>query len=244
MGWRTIIFKNRCKLDLLQNHIVIYNEKGVNKIFIDEIDAIILESNCISITVALLTELTKKKINIVFCDEKHNPLAQINMLYGSYNCNKNITNQFNWTINRKNYVFQNIIKHKLINQNKNLKYFDGEYDENILNLIKNIDLDNYLHSEAVGARIYFAKLYGDNFHRHYDDLLNSQLNYGYSVLLSIFNREIISMGYLTQIGINHKNQFNYYNLSCDLIEPFRYIIDAIIKKRKFKEFNSDGLRVM
>ena len=30
---------------------------------------------------------------------------------------------------------------------------------------------------------------------------------------------------MTQLGINHCNEFNEFNLSCDLIEPFRPIVD-------------------
>ncbi|MBQ8749256.1 MAG: CRISPR-associated endonuclease Cas1 [Clostridia bacterium] len=47
------------------------------------------------------------------------------------------------------------------------------------------------------------------------------------MLLSAFNREIAKSGHLTQLGIWHKNQFNDFNLSCDLMEPFRVLIDKI-----------------
>ena len=53
------------------------------------------------------------------------------------------------------------------------------------------------------------------------------MNYGYSIILSCFNREIVSKGYLTQLGLWHKNEFNHFNLSCDLLEPFRVLVDKI-----------------
>ena len=46
--------------------------------------------------------------------------------------------------------------------------------------------------------------------------------------LSIRDKEVISNGYLTQIGIHHKNEFNEFNLTCDLMEPFRVIIDNFV----------------
>ena len=38
------------------------------------------------------------------------------------------------------------------------------------------------------------------------------------------------MGYITQLGINHKSEYNYFNLSDDLIEPYRPIVDYYIYK--------------
>src|SRR5690554_7015649 len=54
-----------------------------------------------------------------------------------------------------------------------------------------------------------------------DNSINAALDYGYSILLSAFNKAIVSKGYLTQLGIFHRNEFNPFNLSCDLMEPFR-----------------------
>ncbi len=61
--------------------------------------------------------------------------------------------------------------------------------------------------------------------RRSDTFINGCLNYGYAVLLSAINREISASGYLTQLGIWHDNEFNSFNLSCDLIEPFRMVVD-------------------
>ena len=48
---------------------------------------------------------------------------------------------------------------------------------------------------------------------------------------------IVSKGYLTQLGIHHKNEFNQFNLSCDLMEPFRPLID-----NKFFELSDDNFK--
>lgn len=60
------------------------------------------------------------------------------------------------------------------------------------------------------------------------DFYSKALNYGYTILLSTFNREIAKLGFLTQLGIWHDNQFNDFNLSCDLMEPFRPLVDQIV----------------
>lgn len=54
------------------------------------------------------------------------------------------------------------------------------------------------------------------------------MNYGYTILLSAFNREIAGLGFNTQLGLAHKSEFNQFNLSCDLVEPFRVIVDKAV----------------
>ena len=59
------------------------------------------------------------------------------------------------------------------------------------------------------------------------------------MLLSAFNREIVSKGYLTQLGIFHDNMFNQFNLSCDLMEPFRVIVDRAVYRLKPEKFEHE-----
>ena len=61
-----------------------------------------------------------------------------------------------------------------------------------------------------------------------DNDINASLNYGYALILSAVNKEIIANGYITQIGIKHRNDFNDFNLSSDIMEPFRPLIDEIV----------------
>ena len=54
----------------------------------------------------------------------------------------------------------------------------------------------------------------------------------------MFNKEIINYGCITQLGIHHKNEFNEFNLSCDLMEPFRIIIDNFVYFNQDRELNT------
>ena len=40
-----------------------------------------------------------------------------------------------------------------------------------------------------------------DFTRSEDNAINAALNYGYGILLSCFNQEIVANGYMTQIGL-------------------------------------------
>ena len=61
--------------------------------------------------------------------------------------------------------------------------------------------------------------------------------------MSAFNREVCANGYLTQLGIFHNNMFNHFNLSCDLMEPFRVLVDRIVYEMKPTEFGQ-GTKTM
>ena len=59
------------------------------------------------------------------------------------------------------------------------------------------------------------------------------------MLLSTINKEIINNGFLTQMGIHHKNEYNEFNLTCDLMEPFRVLIDHFVDFNQKREFDKE-----
>ena len=100
--------------------------------------------------------------------------------------------------------------------------------EKILRYEKQVEIADKTNREGHAAKVYFNLLYGMDFNRNDIDNTNIALDYGYTILLSLMNREVVSKGYITQIGINHKNEFNQFNLSCDLMEIYRPLIDEIV----------------
>lgn len=98
--------------------------------------------------------------------------------------------------------------------------------------------------EGHAAKVYFNALFGKDFTRSGSDPVNAALNYGYSILLSLFNRIVTAGGYLTQIGIFHDNMFNCFNLSSDLMEPFRPIIDLAVAGMQLEEFGKEEKKTL
>lgn len=91
--------------------------------------------------------------------------------------------------------------------------------------LREIDWNDVANREGHAAKVYFNALFGLDFTRTEDNTINAALNYGYSIILSAFTREIVSNGYLTQLGIFHDNMFNQFNLASDFMEPFRVLVD-------------------
>ena len=70
MAFRNVIISNRCKLSYSLNYLVCRKENEEIKICIDEIKLLIIESNEVAITSALISMLIEKKVKIIFCAVK------------------------------------------------------------------------------------------------------------------------------------------------------------------------------
>ena len=241
-GWRVIVITGRSKLDLRYNSISIRRDNGTDFIHIGEVNTLILETTTISITAALMCELIKQKVKVIFCDEKSNPHFELLPFYGSHDCSAKIKEQIAWTDFLKESLWTIIVTEKIENQMKLLKKLNKEEYKILQEYASQIEYNDNTNREGHSAKIYFSALFGNNFSRNKENSLNAFLNYGYQLLLSTFNKEIVANGYLTQIGIFHKNMFNYYNLSSDLMEPFRVIVDELAYKENPQKFEKDEKR--
>lgn len=237
MSWRTVVITNRSKLDYKMNYMTVRSNEEVKKVFIDEIYMLIIESTAVSITGVLLNELIKKKVKIIFCDEKRNPASELVGYYGSHDTSAKYRNQLEWQKSIKETVWTEIVKQKIKNQSQLLKMNKKEEYKKLNEYYNQVEYNDVTNREGHSAKVYFNALFGKDFSRSNPCNINSALDYGYAILLSMINREIISMGYMTQFGLFHDNMFNQFNLSCDLMEPFRIFIDSKVLKMDLTEFN-------
>lgn len=227
MGFRTVIVNSRAKLEFRLNFMIVRGENE-KRIFIDEINTLIVQSTAVSLTAALLSELVRSGVKVVFCDEKFNPCSELVPYYGAHNTSKRYKIQMQWRDETKDEIWRLIIAQKITNQKNYLQKrgFVAEA-ELIGSYIPDILPGDVTNREGHSAKVYFNCLMPCGVSRRDGGFLNGCLNYGYAVLLSCFNREIVASGYLTQFGIWHDNEFNQFNLSSDLMEPFRTIVDEV-----------------
>lgn len=225
MSWRTVVISRRAKLDLKLNYLVIRGEE-VLRIHLSEISTLMVESTAVSLTAALLCELTKRKIKVIFCDEKRNPSSELVGCYGSHDTSGKLRQQIQWKSECKRLVWTEIVAEKIRKQAELLLEVHKKEESALLHrYITQIEPGDETNREGHAAKVYFNGLFGMDFTRSGENATNAALNYGYGILLSAFNREIVAAGYLTQLGLFHDNQFNPFNLSSDLMEPFRPLVD-------------------
>lgn len=241
MGYRIVKINNRCKLETRLNYLVCVTDHET-KILLNEISILIIENQQVCITNALLTELIKHKIKVIFCDEKHNPISELNSYYESYDTYKKIKCQISWKQEIKDQLWAIIIKQKILNQAEVLFRMEKFDCFNLLrNYASEITIGDSTNREGLSAKMYFNALFDNNFDRkNKNDIRNIFLNYGYSLILSTFNKEIAAYGYLTQLGIHHISETNPFNFSCDLMEPFRPFVDYLILS--CKELNENNYK--
>ena len=238
MSWRTVVISSNAKLDLRMNYLVVRSDT-VHKIHLSEISLLLIESTAVSLTTSLLAELTNRKIKVVFCDEKRNPSSELLPYYGSHDTSNKVRAQIKWTDSIKSEVWTEIVREKIKQQAVLLKATDHNENQLLERYITELVPGDKTNREGHAAKVYFDALFGKTFTRSEDNIINAALNYGYSILLSVFNREVVSNGYITQLGLFHDNMFNQFNLASDMMEPFRPLVDAIVVDASFEKFDHD-----
>jgi CRISPR-associated endonuclease Cas1 subtype II len=239
MGWRSIIITQHAKLAYCSRTMIVQTNDGINQIPIDDISLLLISTTQAVITTALISKLSKKNVKIIFTDDTHKPISETYGCYPNHRSAELLREQLNWEIGRSQVLWTKVVASKLINQINVLK-LQNVKTSSLEDELNKLELNDITNREAVIARKYFPLLFEDGFSRRNNgSVINTALNYGYSILLSTINQEIVSNGYLTYIGIHHDNEENQFNLASDLMEPFRPIVDFWLANKKFNEFTPD-----
>ena len=114
MAFRTIVVKNRCKLEYSLNYLVCRGEEE-KRILIDEIEYLIIQNTGVSLTCALLSVLVEKKVKVIFCDDKSNPQFELTPYYNNYCTSKKISQQIHFKEETKKALWTKIICEKINN---------------------------------------------------------------------------------------------------------------------------------
>ncbi len=222
---------------------MVRKEDGTAKVHLSEVSTIVLQTMQVFISAYLMAELAQSKISLLVSDEKCNPVGQYLPLYGAHNTSKRIAEQMEWGEPIKKRVWQRVVRDKIREQARFLE--ERDYDREAKTLygtVPEVRSGDTTNREAQAARLYFTALFGPDFSREADTPTNAALNYGYAILLSMVNREVTSRGCITQVGICHRNEYNQFNLTCDLMEPFRPAVDRLVVDCLAGEFDADMRR--
>ena len=228
MSWRVVNITKRAKLDYKMNYLVVRTGEETVRIHISEIAVLLIESTAVSLTVYLLNELAKNKVNVIFCDGARCPLGSFLPFYGSHDTSLKVREQVAWRQESKDAVWAALIHTKISGQIAVLEQFAPSACALLESYLPQIEPGDATNREGHAAKVYFNALFGKDFSRSGDCPVNAALNYGYSILLSAVAREITVCGYITQLGIFHNNRFNDYNLASDLMEVFRPFVDVTV----------------
>lgn len=248
MAFRTVVISSRCKLEYSLNYLICRSDVET-RVCLDEISTLIIQNVGVALTAALLSELEKKNVKVIFCDSKSNPQAELVPYYGAYNNYEKILIQQSWDNTVKALLWQRIIQEKIKSESRNLEYLlsviqeeslkraVGEKLARVRQYEEDVQKGDATNREGLAAKEYFSGCFGASFSRSDFSDTNMFLNYGYSIVLSAINRYLKALGYLTEVGVHHIGGENPFNLSCDFLEPFRAYVDFLVLSKKVDKTN-------
>lgn len=157
----------------------------------------------------------------------------------------------NVLLKRKQYnynelgIAKHIAKNKISNQLSVLKSVRNKSDS-IKEAINHIDdykqkidsvsnLDELMAYEGLSSKLYFRNhfnnvLWNGRQPRVKRDMVNSTLDIGYTLLFTFIDSLLLSYGFDTYCGVMHRQFYKRKSLVCDIVEPFRPLIDQAVKK--------------
>ncbi|OQB16055.1 MAG: CRISPR-associated endonuclease Cas1 [Firmicutes bacterium ADurb.Bin193] len=166
----------------------------------------------------------------------------------------------NTLLRKKQYSYNSvdiaihIVTNKILNQLNMLKSIRNKTDYTkeaieilyeYIKKIKNVkDLYELQGYEGMASKIYFRNFYPPDIWRGRKprikfDMINALLDIGYTILFNFIESILSIYGFDLYVGVMHREFYMRKSLVCDIIEPFRVIIDKEVKKginlKQFKE---------
>lgn len=236
--FRHLVISNSCNIKVKDNNLIVKQDKEY-KVPIEDISTIVIESRESVISTYALSKINDNNILLLICDEKHLINGQMHSIHSNYKSSSVLKYQISMSKPTKNNLWKNIITQKIYNQSLCLEKLNMKESYKLKEISKSVKSNDKTNREAYGASIYFKNLFEKKFTRRCDNIVNSALNYGYSIVRSNISRYCGLYGLNTELGIFHDSQLNNFNLVDDLIEPIRPFVDLYIMKiiNKYDEFS-------
>lgn len=230
MGYR-VIYIEKCEyLRLYLDNLKVEIKNDTLLIPVSDIQILVIDNYQSNLSVPLINKLTDNNVCTIICGVDHLPKSYILPMNGHFSSSGNISKQICWDSKRKEDLHAMIVKMKILNQIEILKVNnkDFEVEKKLYEFVDSVVSGDKTNREGLAAKMYFRELFGHDFIRFEEDVINAGLNYGYAIFRSLITSIIVAKGYIANIGIFHKGKQNMFNLSDDIIEVFRPIVDHYV----------------
>lgn len=244
-AFRTLVIEKAGSAYLRDGLLCLDNEDGSHEFAISQLSAVVIMTPALSVTSALLAELAVRNVTVIVCNSKKLPAGECHPIGATSLPAARIQEQAKWSAERKQGIWREIVKHKIGNSAALLcslgKKNEGDRLLAQAECVTDGDMNN---REAICAKIYFHALFGYTFSRDAHNDINAALNYGYSILASHISRFLCGNSYSPALGIHHGNAANFWNLTYDLIEPFRVFVDRRVYARADAPFDGECKKIL
>ena len=211
---------------------VTQDDTELGRVPLDDITALILSGPQITLSKNLMVELSERKAIIVVCGKNWHPISYTLPFDAHYESAGTLRDQISASKPLKKQLWKKVVQAKINNQVLILQHHKPETKvvkqlEMLRRKTKSGDPDN---TEAQAAKLYWPELMGNQFRRDRSSAdINGFLNYGYTVLRAATARAVCAAGLHPSLGIHHGSRVNAFALVDDLMEPFRPLVDSVVK---------------
>ena len=229
MSWRSIVISNPCRLRRDKFRLAIEQDQTAYVPF-EDIALILLDHREISLSHSVLSACGEYGISLFATGDKHHPNGVFLPFLSHSRATRWLRLQLALAKPVAKQSWATIVRSKLRNQAACLRLCNREGDgrlESNARRVRSGDTDNL---EGQAAAFYFTQLFGKQFRRSQDCLINSALDYGYAILRGAIARGLVAHGLMPSIGLFHASEQNAFNLADDVIEPFRPLVDLFVYK--------------
>lgn len=227
-------------LNISRGHLIISrDQQKVGSIPIADIGILLISNRACSLSVAVLTALAEHGAQVVFCNDNFTPAGVFIPSQSSRAYAERLELQIKASVPLKRRIWTKIVESKVKNQIAVLDTLNID-STSLKLLVAKIQSGDSTNIEAQAAQRYWPLLMGENFRRkRLASDANILLNYGYTVLRAAMIRSIVAAGLNMALPLHHSAKENLAALADDLMEPFRPLIDLIVKR--LVNFNLDYL---
>lgn len=227
MEFRNIFIANPAKLSIKRGQLAISQQQEVT-VPVEDIASVLIESPQVTITAQALSTLSQQGVTVFFVDEKHLPCAQLLPMNQFSRQRKLLEIQFSIGKPLQKQLWQKIVRQKIRNQGKCLELLNLEGYQTLYQMADSVQSGDSGNVEAAAAAFYFRHLFGDEFTRGQDSLINARLNYGFAIFRGMIARNLVIHGFEPCLGLHHHSELNQFNLADDLIEPYRPLVELFV----------------
>jgi len=196
---------------------------------LDQIAGVIVHAHGTTWSTSLLTELAERGATVVLCAANHAPKSVLLPIDGHHAQGARMRAQWQAKAPLLKQAWKQVVTAKVLMQAAALEAV-GEVSAPLNMMARKVTSGDGGHIEAQAARHYWPRMMGLDFRRDRqagDE--NALLNYGYTVLRAATARAVVAAGLHPTIGLFHSNRGNAFALADDLMEPFRPLVDCVVR---------------
>lgn len=244
---RTLYFGNPAYLSLSNAQLVLHipdvqnsdavsplvKSKAVRTFPIEDLGVVILDNKRITITQGALERLLENNCAVNTCDSTSMPAGLMLPLAAHTLQSERFQAQISASLPLRKQLWQQTVQAKIQNQAAVLSRCTGVEVGCMNAWVGEVRSGDATNLEGRAAAYYWRNFFPEypGFTRHREgDVPNNLLNYGYAILRAVVARSLVGNGLLPTLGIHHHNRYNAYCLADDVMEPYRPVVDELVKQ--------------